>query len=658
MIKITLFSNDAGPTENIINIIKEFEYDYEWSIFVYEQSPARNLFEKANIKTTFIDANTNLEELLKKENPQILYVTTSWQNKTHITLIKLAKKLGIKSLSSMDHWVNYRQRFNYPQQNWQSNLPDFMSINDTYAYELANSYGFKGVLPIKFYTLLNDFKKLKTYSEQEKNQLLFISEPTLSVAKTLYNDENYWGFSEYELLETICDNLHLFQVEVLKIRLHPSDEPNKYDYIHEKYPHLQLKIENPYESDVFYSILESKKIIGVDGVVLFKAKILGKTSISLLLSNKRECTVPLFKENIIYDIKDIAQCKKQHSKEEIKNFGLPFNKLIEKILEKKELQAAVIGCGNIGGGYDTKDASEILSHAHAYTKHLDTTLTACCDVDTEKVDNFKEKWNQEIHVYTSTKEMIKRENLDIVSICTNTLSHFEILSLLLEKNIPYIICEKPFVSTLKQYETILDKLKDSTSKLLINYMRCFDPSILQLKQRLRTNTLGKICSFSAQINKGIIHNGSHILSLIEMLTGNITSISSTNYHQIEDDFIGNFIINTQEVSGVISTIDNLEYSTFFINIYCEKGYIVINELGFNIEIHKSAPSQVFEGANTLQREEKLPSTLSKYALNTLNFFLKNDTTNMVIQHLELSRKILLLHQALKTNSKEVYFEKM
>lgn len=659
MIKITVFSNDAGPSENIINVIKKFHNDYIWNILVYENSPANILFDKVNIQVDIIDKKTNLEKLLIKENPNILYITTSWQNKIHLSFIKLARRLNIKSLVSMDHWVNYRERFDYPNKGWQNNLPDFMSVNDTDAYKLAKSYGFKGVLPLKYYTLLNDFDKLETFDADELNQLLFISEPTKKVAKTLYNNENYWGFNEFEIVENICNNISLFKTNYLKIRLHPSDEAQKYDYINKKFPNLHIEIENPYENELLSSIVRARNIIGVDGVVLYKAKVLGKKVISFIPTSKRECTVPLFKENILKDIEiDLSICKKENSIETVKNFGLDFNEVVKKIQEKESLNAAVVGCGNIGGEYDSKDSYPILTHAHAYLKHTKTNLFACCDLDEKRLDTFKIKWNKNIKTYINIEQMIEKESLDIVSICTNTSSHYEILSLLLKKNIKYIICEKPFVSTIEQYESINKLLKDSTSRLIINYMRCFDPAILELKDMIDSKKLGNICSFNAQINKGLIHNGSHILSLVEMLVGDITSIKAINYEKSEDDFMGNFLINVDKVSGIVSTIKDLQYSTFFVNIYFDKAYIVISELGFNIEVFESMPSTVFKGANTLKLQKKLQNTLATYALNTLEFFLKNDTTDIMQKHLAFSKKMLLLEQRLNINAKEVYFEKM
>ena len=49
-------------------------------------------------------------------------------------------------------------------------------------------------------------------------------------------------------------------------------------------------------------------------------------------------------------------------------------------MKNKNLQAAIIGCGNVAGGYDAgKTSREVWTHAKAYRKTAGVSLAAACD---------------------------------------------------------------------------------------------------------------------------------------------------------------------------------------------------------------------------------------------------------------------------------------
>src|SRR4030067_222288 len=103
---------------------------------------------------------------------------------------------------------------------------------------------------------------------------------------------------------------------------------------------------------------------------------------------------------------------------------------INEFLNKK-YKAAVIGCGSIGALKDNKyDSPEmphnILTHAHAYYDCPDTELVAVIDMDIEKAKKAGDKWG----CSTDTDILnFRNENIDIISVCTPTETHFDILKL-------------------------------------------------------------------------------------------------------------------------------------------------------------------------------------------------------------------------------------
>jgi len=663
MTKIILFSHDSGVSDNITNIIKAFENDFEWYFFAYKESPAWKLCEKKSLNNILIDMKTveNMKDEILKIKPNFIYLGTSWQNKVFLDFIKLGKELNISTVVAMDHWVNYRERFGYPEKNWRKNLPDFITVNDKYGYKIAKDFDFKNIIKLKFNTLLKDFKELKNIKIKEKNQLLYVSEPTKQVAQKSFGNSDYWGFNEFEIAETLCENLDTFQVNTIMIRLHPSDKKEKYDYLLQKYKNIKIKIQDPFKSPLLHSLQESKIVIGIDGFVLYEAMLLGKRSISYIPSNKRECFVPLYKQNTIKTINKnikLTDFKSKQTISEVKNFGVSFNKavkiILKKQMKKKYLKAAVIGCGNIGGLYDTPSSKSITTHAHAYVHHKSTKLHSCCDLNIKNLQNFQNIWGRNIKTYASLEKMLKKENLDIVSIATDTSSHFEILKRLLSTDIKYIICEKPFVSTLNELYQVQKLLKHSDKKLIINFIRCFDPTMKKVKKLIKSNKLGAVLSFNAFFNKGIYHNGSHLLSLIEYLMQDIKSIEVTNKLIKENDIYGNFIVKTKSITGTITNFDKTDFSIFTMNIVLEKGYIEINNSGFEVNVYKSKKLDDFKGFKHLKQYKQYKNSLKNYAINSLKFLLEQKNNKQLKQHISISKKLLIIRDSfLKKNTRKI-----
>ena len=121
------------------------------------------------------------------------------------------------------------------------------------------------------------------------------------------------------------------------------------------------------------------------------------------------------------------------------------------------LKSAIIGLGNAGFLYDHKTKNEILTHTKAYNYSVNTNLECVSEIDDKKTEIFKSLHN--IPVYKNYIEMLKKHNIDIISIATNNETHTEILKNIADFDIKYIFCEKPLSNNLnnliKIYEIIL-----------------------------------------------------------------------------------------------------------------------------------------------------------------------------------------------------------
>ena len=81
------------------------------------------------------------------------------------------------------------------------------------------------------------------------------------------------------------------------------------------------------------------------------------------------------------------------------------------------LKAAIIGCGDIAGGYDEKSTDNgIYTHAGAY-RVCGVKIVAVFDVDINRARSFSVYWGVD-RVYEDLNDLYAGDEYDFVSICT------------------------------------------------------------------------------------------------------------------------------------------------------------------------------------------------------------------------------------------------
>ncbi|MDR0452026.1 MAG: Gfo/Idh/MocA family oxidoreductase [Treponema sp.] len=93
--------------------------------------------------------------------------------------------------------------------------------------------------------------------------------------------------------------------------------------------------------------------------------------------------------------------------------------------------------------------------------------------------------------YTDYREMIDRESLDAVHICTPNSTHFEMAMYALEKGL-HVICEKPMTCTAGEAEELCRKAREKGLVNAINFNCRFYPMVYQIREMAKAGELGDI----------------------------------------------------------------------------------------------------------------------------------------------------------------------
>ncbi|WP_024955476.1 Gfo/Idh/MocA family protein [Sulfurospirillum arcachonense] len=298
---------------------------------------------------------------------------------------------------------------------------------------------------------------------------------------------------------------------------------------------------------------------------------------------------------------------------------------------QKSLSAAIIGAGSIGGLIDTPKSSNTASHAHAYTKESSCSLVAICEPDKNNQNEFKKRWG-ELNTYENSSELFEKENIDILSISSPTKFHAKNLKEALHVNtISHILCEKPLVENQKELDELKTELELNDKKILINLIRRYDPSFIQLQTLINEKKWGKILDFHGTFTKGLLHNGIHMLAVLSHLLGCVNNVKPLHVNK-------DFLVECDNVKGTLTCIENIDYSIFELDIIFEHAKVEIKKGGTKISIYEKTPSPLYENYFTLTHKETLKNTLQHYASNSLSFLLKENSSTckaILKEHIKL-----------------------
>ena len=213
----------------------------------------------------------------------------------------------------------------------------------------------------------------------------------------------------------------------------------------------------------------------------------------------------------------------------------------------------IIGGGAISCGYDNLDDKKILTHIHGALKHPQINLNSIIEVNKRRHKYILNKWGKHVPIYLSINDSLRKNKSDIFVIATPTEQHLQNIKDILSNHTPkLLICEKPIVSNSQEFNELNKLIKKHNTKIITNFPRRFDKSFNVLRNEILKSN--KKFHFYGTFNKGLIHNGCHMIDLINMLIGAVREIVPLKYRIIKNDFFGKFLVKTKGCSGIISNI--------------------------------------------------------------------------------------------------------
>ncbi len=256
----------------------------------------------------------------------------------------------------------------------------------------------------------------------------------------------------------------------------------------------------------------------------------------------------------------------------------------------EKLRFGIIGCGVIGH-----------LHAEAITSLPDAQLVAVADIIPERAQELAEKYH--VKPYSDFHEMLAREQLDVVDICTPSGQHGE-EAIQVMRSRRHVIVEKPMDISREAIEEMLRVQQEAGVKLAVISQHRFDPVTREVHDLVEEQAFGRLVLGNAVIpwwrsqayydsgawrgtweldGGGVLMNQSiHSIDLLQWLMGPVKSVfayTDTLVHRMETEDVAVAVLRfANGALGTISaTTGAYPGASTRIEIYGDKGSALIED---------------------------------------------------------------------------------
>ncbi len=178
----------------------------------------------------------------------------------------------------------------------------------------------------------------------------------------------------------------------------------------------------------------------------------------------------------------------------------------------QQYRVGIIGCGRIAE-----------THAQGYINVPTTDLVAASDLVESKLGEFGGKYNIPA-LYTDYQEMLEKEKLDIVSVCTWPDAHCK-PSVAAASCGVNVICEKPIALTLAEADQMIEAASKASVKLATSHQRRCCPYHLHAKQLIDDGAIGKLIAVRGEggggAGFGLMNTATHLFDQIRIFAGDV-----------------------------------------------------------------------------------------------------------------------------------------
>lgn len=190
---------------------------------------------------------------------------------------------------------------------------------------------------------------------------------------------------------------------------------------------------------------------------------------------------------------------------------------------KQTYRAAVIGCNRMGGFIDNEVVGRPnhvppYSHGAGFYACERTELVACSDLRVDVMAQFGELYEVPAKAhYVDYREMIAKEQLDIVSVATQPEIRAQIVIHAAEHGVKAIYAEKAMAASLAEADAMVEAVERNNVAFNLGTNRRWDTRYQRMKEMISSRQLGELKTLIAYETGQMFNMASHTFDLIMYL---------------------------------------------------------------------------------------------------------------------------------------------
>ena len=163
-------------------------------------------------------------------------------------------------------------------------------------------------------------------------------------------------------------------------------------------------------------------------------------------------------------------------------------------------------------------ACGIIARVHARgwlgTPGRPTRIGAIADTNADALREFGDFFEvAEEHRYADYREMLDRERLDFVDVCSWHRQHAEMVIAAAARQPKAIICQKPMAVDLGEADAMLTACERNGVKLMIAYQRPHHATWLKARELIRQGVIGRVLQVQLDAGGNLLNTNSHNIRL-------------------------------------------------------------------------------------------------------------------------------------------------
>lgn len=146
----------------------------------------------------------------------------------------------------------------------------------------------------------------------------------------------------------------------------------------------------------------------------------------------------------------------------------------------KKLKVSVVGTGWVSG-----------EHMAAYKANPYTELVAVCGRTRESAENKLKEYGYSAKIYTDLEDMLEKEDVDILSICTPNNLHPE-ETIMAAEHKKHVLIEKPVALNEEDLNRMIEAVDRNRVKTLVSFVLHWNPLLITINRLLQDDAIGEI----------------------------------------------------------------------------------------------------------------------------------------------------------------------